>query len=166
MLDAHDAASRHPAGEGDDTGPDHPNDVTGLRGVVEPSVPRTVGVGGRTERIGHGTVDRRSIAWSPGRSPAVHPSISGTTASAGAGIADRTCRRADEGPMDDQQPRQQPCDHPHSRRGRPGGRPMDDQTASSDTRDRRWSSDLVWIWHTRDSVTPSTRPISCSVMFS
>jgi hypothetical protein len=28
---------------------------------------------------------------------------------------------------------------------------------------RRWSTDLVWIWLTRDSVTPSTSPISARV---
>lgn len=33
-------------------------------------------------------------------------------------------------------------------------------------RDRSCSTALVWIWHTRDSVTPSTRPISDNVRFS
>lgn len=28
---------------------------------------------------------------------------------------------------------------------------------------RKWMTDLVWIWHTRDSVTPRTSPISASV---
>src|SRR5687767_1527685 len=29
--------------------------------------------------------------------------------------------------------------------------------------DRSWSTALVWIWHTRLSVTPSTSPISARV---
>jgi hypothetical protein len=33
----------------------------------------------------------------------------------------------------------------------------------SDSRDRSWKIDFVWIWHTRLSVTPSTVPISASV---
>ena len=35
-----------------------------------------------------------------------------------------------------------------------------------ENRERRCSTALVWIWQTRDSVTPSTLPISCSVRFS
>ena len=36
-------------------------------------------------------------------------------------------------------------------------------TPAAASRDRRWSTDLVWICDTRLSVTPSTRPISASV---
>ncbi len=43
------------------------------------------------------------------------------------------------------------------------------QTASRSwaaSRLRRWRTALVWIWHTRDSVTPRTLPISARVRLS
>ena len=60
-------------------------------------------------------------------------------------------------PVDPTGPRSGFVDQERQRGGQAGSRSL------AAMRERNWSTALVWIWHTRLSVTPSTSPISARV---
>ena len=187
MQDGHSQATRHLSGEDDAAGTDGPDRGSRRRGVLEPAVPRAVGTRWLAERVEDRCDDGRAIALAVG-APAVG------TSRAGVGRRSRGPRRGDHprsGHDDEHHEGAEPARPTRSGGGAPpgiehgsprgqqrwrrrgkrgcGADSAEDQAGSRSSdanRDRRCSTALVWIWQTRDSVTPRTRPISERVRLS
>jgi hypothetical protein len=153
VHDAHHQPTGDLSGEGDDAGTDRADVLALDRSVLDAPVAGGEGTGRRSEGVRHGPGDRRRIPAKPWGSGVARRSCRATTSR-------RCCGRARL--PTEEQPDEQP---EHDRADQPTGR-----TAQSSSRlpnrERRWRTALVWIWQTRDSVTPRTRPISCSVRLS
>lgn len=148
MFDRHDQTPGDLPSEHDPTGTDGSGVAPDLRAVLQATVPGTEAMGRRPERIDHGSIHGRTVGHRRSRTAARWSRSTRGTAS---GIC--TGRTDGEGEDDEEGPCRDPAAQSDSR-------------SMLTNRERRCRTDFVWIWHTLDSVTPRTRPISCSVRFS
>ncbi len=154
MGDGHVELPCHPPGEGDHAGTDGAHAGPRCGGVLDAPVPGEPRLRWRPERIRHRCHHRRPIGTAIRSGPRASADPAGT----GWWHHDGQQHR-------DQQHRGQ--QHRGHRRRPPGGRATYAVSRSAASRRlRSWSTDLVWIWLTRLSVTPRTEPICARVRFS